>query len=79
MANEGDDAVENYTGQWFIGNLVGWDNWPVVNGRSLRDYLFDAWNGGVGPKFWDAENKFTDNLRKAAGDGAPGFDPAVDE
>ncbi|KIL85997.1 hypothetical protein FAVG1_10967 [Fusarium avenaceum] len=79
MANEADDGIENFTGQWFIGNLVGWDNWPVVNGRSLRDALYDAWNGGIGPKFWDKDDSFTNTLRKAAGDGAPGFDPAVDE
>jgi hypothetical protein len=78
MANEADDGIENFTGQWFIGNLVGWDNWPVVNGRSLRDTLYDAWNGGIGPKFWDKDDSFTNTLRKAAGDGAPGFDPAVD-
>ncbi|KAF5560636.1 hypothetical protein FPHYL_6543 [Fusarium phyllophilum] len=79
MANEGDVDIENYTGQWFIGNLVGWDNWPVVNGRSLRDYLYDAWNGGVGPKFWDKDDSFTKKLGEAAGDQCPGFDPAKDE
>ncbi|KAF5981864.1 hypothetical protein FCOIX_4003 [Fusarium coicis] len=79
MANEADDDIENYTGQWFIGNLVGWDNWPVVNGRSLRDYLYDAWNGGVGPKFWDKDDSFTKKLGEAAGDQCPGFDPAKDE
>ncbi|KAM0550180.1 hypothetical protein ACHAPJ_009028 [Fusarium lateritium] len=79
MANEADDGIENYTGQWFLGNLVGWDNWPVVNGRSLRDTLYDAWHGGIGPKFWDNGDSFTNTLRSAAGDGAPGFDPAKDE
>ncbi|KAF5026433.1 hypothetical protein F66182_1498 [Fusarium sp. NRRL 66182] len=77
MANEADDGIENYTGKWFIGNLIGWDNWPAVNGRSLRDSLWDAWHGDIRPKFWNDD--FTNTLRAAAGDGVPGFDPAVDE
>ncbi|KAF4452850.1 hypothetical protein FALBO_16104, partial [Fusarium albosuccineum] len=79
MANEADDGIENHTGQWFLGNLVGWDNWPVLDGSSLRDRVYNAWPGGVGPKFWDADDKFTNTLRDAAGDSVPGFDPAVDE
>ncbi|RGP64957.1 necrosis inducing -domain-containing [Fusarium sporotrichioides] len=78
IANAGDDAVENYTGRWYIGNLVGWNNWPVLNGQSLRDRVFNAWHGGIRPKFWDHENSFTNTLRAAAGNGVPGFDPARD-
>jgi hypothetical protein len=28
MANEADDKVENHTGDWFLGRLIGWNNWP---------------------------------------------------
>ncbi|KAK8062596.1 hypothetical protein PG997_014693 [Apiospora hydei] len=66
FANDDDDKrQENYTKQWGKG--------------SLRDVLFKAWNGGVGPKFWDKDDKFTNTLRSAAGNSVPGFDPAKDE
>lgn len=80
MANEADDQVENYTGQWFLGSLIGWTGWPELNGKSLRTMLFDAFHGeGPIPKLWDHNDSFTNTLRAAAGSSVPGFDPAMDE
>ncbi|KAK3937757.1 necrosis inducing protein-domain-containing protein [Diplogelasinospora grovesii] len=73
MANAADDNVENYTGAWFLGRLVGWNGWPSVD---LRNRVMNNWSGGVGPKLPDS--KFADNLRKAAGNSVPGFDPTRD-
>ncbi|KAK8112936.1 hypothetical protein PG984_013462 [Apiospora sp. TS-2023a] len=81
FANDDDNKKqENYTKQWVLGNLIGWNNWPSVQGKgSLRDVLYNAFNGGVGPKFWDKDDKFTSTLRAAAGNSVPGFDPAKDQ
>ncbi|KAH7035727.1 mosquitocidal toxin protein [Microdochium trichocladiopsis] len=72
FANESDDRIENETGQWFSGALVGWDNWPSAG---LRDAMLNAWSGGVGPKL---DGEFVDSLRAAAGGQVPGFDPSID-
>ena len=73
MANDSDDKkIENATGSWFTGALVGWNNWPA----GLRDKMLKAWSGGVGPKL---DNEFEQSLRNAAGGNVPGFDPAKDE
>ncbi|KAK3381008.1 necrosis inducing protein-domain-containing protein [Podospora didyma] len=76
MAKSADDKIENYTGEWFLGRLVGWEYWPS---NSLRDKAMsvDSWNvNKAHPKLSDA--KFDENLKKAAGDQVPGFDPKVD-
>jgi hypothetical protein len=73
FANDDDIAnPENPTGSFHTAPLVGWDSWPNVG---LRDTMLNAWSGGVGPKL---DSEFTDSLRNAAGDGVPGFDPAID-
>lgn len=74
-ANEADDKVENYTGKWFLGKLVGWDNWPSVD---LKNKMLSNWAGGVGPKLTDNESKFVNSLKAAAGSSVPGFDPTRD-
>ncbi|RYP89301.1 hypothetical protein DL769_000135 [Monosporascus sp. CRB-8-3] len=61
MANEDDDNIENETGSWFTGALIGWDNWPDFN---LRDTMLRAWSGGVGPKL---DDEFASALAAAAG------------
>lgn len=73
FANDKDIAgVENFSGSFYRSPLVGWNHWP----EGLRDILFENFSGGIKPKLGDAD--FTDNLRKAAGDSVPGFDPAID-
>lgn len=75
----GDDAIENYTGRWFLGNLISWNNWPRGNnGVDLKNTMFNAWREGIAPKLWDFNDAFTSNLRAAAADQVPGFDPARD-
>jgi hypothetical protein len=63
---------ENAFGGFYRSPLVGWDHWPSV---SLRQKMLDAWSGGIGPKL---DTEFGDSLKKAAGDGVPGFDPYTD-
>ncbi|CAP61351.1 uncharacterized protein PODANS_3_10530 [Podospora anserina S mat+] len=76
-ANAGDDKIENHTGQWFLGRLVGWNHWPSV---AMRNKVLDGKNwskdGGIRPKLGDRD--FADNLRQAAGNSVPGFNPSVD-
>lgn len=73
MGSDADDkGIENYTGQWFLGTLVGWTGWPSVE---LREKAMN-WAGGIQPKLTDAH--FAEYLRKAAGDQVPGFNPDVD-
>lgn len=73
FANDGDiGGPENPTGAFHTAPLVGWDSWPDVG---LRDKMLQAWSGGVGPKL---DDEFENSLRSAAGDGVPGFDPALD-
>jgi hypothetical protein len=73
FANDDDVAhPENPTGSFFRAPLVGWSNWPS---EDLKNAMLDAWNGGVGPKL---DDEFENSLRDAAGDGVPGFDPAID-
>ncbi|KXX81227.1 hypothetical protein MMYC01_201422 [Madurella mycetomatis] len=71
-ANSGDDNIENHTGQWFIGSLVGWTGWPSTG---LRDKVMNTWSGGIGPKL---DTEFADCLRRAAGNSVPGFNPNID-
>lgn len=72
IAKPADDKIENFTGKWFLGNLVGWNNWPNID---LRNKLVN--NGpGAKPKFNDAT--FVEHLKKAAGNNVPGFDPSKD-
>ncbi|KAH7305799.1 secreted protein [Stachybotrys elegans] len=70
----GDDIAgpENHFGQFYTSPLISWDRWPSVD---LRNRMLAAWSGGVGPKL---DGEFGDNLRNAAGDGVPGFDPYLD-
>ncbi|CZT14078.1 uncharacterized protein RCC_00053 [Ramularia collo-cygni] len=76
FANGDDDArQENYTGRWFLGNLVGYNNWPSLD---LRQKLFDAFHGGIAPKLWDFNDAFTNNLRSASNGQTGGFDPSRD-
>ncbi len=72
MANAADDSIENYTGRWFIGNLIGWRNWPNTG---LRDRLAN-FHQGASPKLRDGV--FAGYLREAAGNQVPGFNPDVD-
>ncbi|GAB1310668.1 Necrosis inducing-domain-containing [Madurella fahalii] len=77
-AKPADDGIENHTGKWFSSKVVGWEGWPSTE---LRDKVLDGKNwsgdGGIRPKLGD--NDFAKNLRDAAGDGVPGFDPEKDE
>lgn len=72
IANKNDDKIENFTGKWFLGNVVGWNNYPNVG---LRDKLVNQGQGAK-PKF--AEAAFVDHIKRAAGNSVPGFDPAKD-
>jgi hypothetical protein len=72
MANAADDAVENHTGQWFTGSLVGWTGWPST---SLRNTAME-WYGGARAKLSDGD--FAANLRSAMGGQIPNFNPDVD-
>ena len=72
MANAADDGIENYTGNWFLGSLVGWNFWPSAELRTKGM----TWSGGIKPKLTD--DKFADTLRAAAGNAVPGFNPDVD-
>jgi Necrosis inducing protein (NPP1) len=63
---------ENPTGAFHRAPLVGWNNWPS---EELRSRMLSNWSGGVGPKL---DDEFTNELREAAGDRVPGFDPALD-
>ncbi|KAK4183374.1 necrosis inducing protein-domain-containing protein [Podospora australis] len=78
FANAGDDAIENHTGRWFLGSLVGWAGWPntgmrdkVLNGRSWSG------DGGIRPKLSDGD--FTDRLRRGMDGTITNFDPSRDE
>ncbi|KAI8666419.1 hypothetical protein NCS57_00866500 [Fusarium keratoplasticum] len=82
MANEGDDDVENYTEDWVTSPLVGWGWWPTTdNGRAYRDLVYGKWpnDATAAPKFWDADDMYTNTLRKAAGDCCEDFDPSYDD
>ncbi|KAK3989619.1 necrosis inducing protein [Cladorrhinum sp. PSN332] len=76
-ANEGDERIENPTGNWVLGPLVGFSNWPSGD---IRTKVLDgkSWSGdgGIRPKLSDADFAF--NLREAAGDQVPGFNPDAD-
>ncbi len=72
MANAADDAIENYTGNWFLGRLVGWMGFPTA---ALRGKL-TGFHDGAGPNL--ERDEFTENLRNAAGNSVAGFDPAND-
>ncbi|KAJ1334967.1 NPP1 family protein [Microdochium nivale] len=78
ISSDGDEPPENFSGSWWLGTLVGYNYWPTVNGQLLREKVWQTWPSGVAPKLWDDGDAFTNNLRAAAGDGAPGFDPAID-
>ncbi|KAK4675123.1 hypothetical protein QC764_501110 [Podospora pseudoanserina] len=72
MAAEADDDIENYTGEWFLGELVGWNHYPTVDLRTkLVNFHQDA-----KPKLNDAD--FAAALKAAAGDQVPGFNPDSD-
>ncbi|KAK3385358.1 necrosis inducing protein-domain-containing protein [Podospora didyma] len=73
MAKAADDAVENYTGRWYLGQLVGWWNYPSVD---VRNRALD-WGSGPAPKL--AEAKFADYLNRAAGGQVPGFNPNIND
>ncbi|KLU85274.1 hypothetical protein MAPG_04302 [Magnaporthiopsis poae ATCC 64411] len=72
IANDKDDAIENYTGQWFLGQLVGWNNWPSVD---LRNKAMEDFGG---PRAKLRDEAFADNLRKAMDGSITGFDPNID-
>ncbi|KAL8341614.1 hypothetical protein RB598_003510 [Gaeumannomyces tritici] len=73
IANDKDDAIENYTGEWFLGQLVGWDNWPNVG---LRNTAMEDFGG---PRAKLRDEAFADNLKKAMDGSITGFDPNVDQ
>ena len=60
-ANESDDQIENDTGAWFTGPLLGFNSWPS---NDLRDKMLRNWSGGIGPKL---DDEFEGALRAAAG------------
>ena len=79
-ATEGDSGTQNAQGKWFLGNLVGWNHWPLsLDGYSLRDKMFMTWSSGIDPKLWDFGDTFTKTLEAAAGGAVEGFEPGVDE
>ncbi|KAK4186482.1 necrosis inducing protein-domain-containing protein [Podospora australis] len=77
-AKDGDDNVENHKKEWIKAALVGWEGYPSTE---MRDKVLDGKNwssdGGIRPKL--ADKDFANNLKSAAGDGVPGFDPEKDE
>ncbi|KAK4207617.1 necrosis inducing protein-domain-containing protein [Rhypophila decipiens] len=73
MANSGDDAIENYTGSWFIGNLIGWTNWPST---WLRDRTMNNNWGKASPKLRD--DRFGAALNSAGGGQVGSFNPWSD-
>ncbi|KAK1977606.1 necrosis inducing protein-domain-containing protein [Colletotrichum cereale] len=73
MANEADDNVENYTGNWFLGALVGWTGWPSTD---IRDKAMEKY--GEGPKAKLSDGEFASNLRNAMGGQTGNFNPDVD-
>ncbi|KAK4230060.1 hypothetical protein QBC38DRAFT_62921 [Podospora fimiseda] len=76
-ANEADEKIENHTGDWVTGTLVGFNNWP---NNDFRAKVLEGKNwsgdGGIRPKLSDGD--FAANLREAAGNDVPGFDPDTD-
>ncbi|CRK15819.1 hypothetical protein BN1708_011562 [Verticillium longisporum] len=74
FANDADiGGVENFSGSFYKSPLVGWLSWP---NEGLRQTMFGAFSGGVGPKL---DDEFAGKLGEAAGDAVPEFDPNVDE
>ncbi|KAL8334448.1 hypothetical protein RB598_008954 [Gaeumannomyces tritici] len=71
-ATAADDKIENYTGKWFQGKLVGWLGWPSVG---LRDKAMKPYDG---PNAKLPDGLFKEYLGRAAGDQVPGFKPDVD-
>lgn len=71
-ATADDDKIENYTGKWYLGKLVGWLGWPSVG---LRDKAMQPYGG---PNAKLPNGPFGEYLRRAAGNQVPGFNPDVD-
>ncbi|KAF4985435.1 hypothetical protein FGRMN_11208 [Fusarium graminum] len=80
FANEGDDAIENHKGVWFLGGLVGWNGFPNVGVRdTLVNYNFGSASLAI------KDDTFKPNLDKARDDSndgsnnmVPGFDSGSD-
>ncbi|RGP78646.1 hypothetical protein FLONG3_3268 [Fusarium longipes] len=62
--------VENGYGSWQIADLVAWNGYPS---SFVQDQLTHHDFGKATIKLVDS--RFGDNLKKAAGDSVPGFDP----
>ncbi|KAK3390623.1 necrosis inducing protein-domain-containing protein [Podospora didyma] len=73
MANAADDSIENYTGQWFLGSLIGWTGWPST---WLRDTAMNANFGAASPKL--RGDRFGSALNSAAGGQTGSFNPWSD-
>ena len=74
FASTGDDNVENATGKWFFGDLVGYDTgFPTTQ---LRDKLM-AYNFGSA-SLAIKDSAFGNQLNGARGNLAPAFDPFHD-
>ncbi|KAM7184533.1 Necrosis inducing protein (NPP1) domain containing protein [Naviculisporaceae sp. PSN 640] len=72
-ADSDDEKIENYTGQWFIGSLVGWTGWPST---WLRDRVMNHNWGKASIKLRD--DRFGAALALAANGQAGAFNPWVD-
>ncbi|KAL8364871.1 hypothetical protein RB595_003922 [Gaeumannomyces hyphopodioides] len=72
IANGEDDNIENYTGEWFLGRLIGWNSWPNTG---LRDKAMEDFGG---PRAKLRDEDFANTLRSAMDDTINGFDPNVD-
>ena len=71
-ASTADDNIENHTGSWFTGALIGCNNWPSTG---LRNKMLNTWSGGVGPKL---DTEFAASLRAAGGNQVGAFNPDID-
>ncbi|KAF2971560.1 hypothetical protein GQX73_g1963 [Xylaria multiplex] len=73
FANEGDDNIENHTGEWFFGDLVGFLGFPSTE---LRDAMLGADWGKALPDI--REDVFPDKLESSKGDNDIPTDTSVD-
>jgi len=75
MGREKDEAIENYTGQWYNGELIGYYSWPSVG---LRNQAVQPYNANDGPRLKVEDPWFRDTLRAAMGGQIPDFNPDID-
>ncbi|TGJ88565.1 hypothetical protein E0Z10_g241 [Xylaria hypoxylon] len=73
FANEDDDNIENHTGEWFFGDLVGFLGFPSTE---LRDNMLGADWGSALPDI--REDVFPGKLESSKGDNDIPTDTSVD-